>query len=460
MPIASRSRAQTFLRASAAHADLVIWLIGGAMLAAYLCAVIAFPKSGGQVVTGDAKHYFVQLRSIVFDRDVDFRNEYTANYGITTASPDPWWLFGDLTPTGRVRTYAPLGPALLWMPLYVVGALGLELLSLAGITAPPTGFERSLQMTAGITGVFAATLATWIAWRCARRVTDPTTAAVAAVAGLLGTHAVYYALISPGYSHAPSMLTGAVLVAAWLRPDPRPSLGRAAALGALAGCCALMRWQDALFFMIPAGEVLAWRVSSMRRVAGLAVAGIGALVAFSPQMAEWWVLYGSPFAVPQGASFMRWGSPHLVDVLFSVNHGLFTWTPLIAVCVFGLIRWSASRPSRALIALAVVLVSWYVNAAAADWWAGEAYGARRFLSLFPLFVVGLAIFLKSGSTSTVSMAKHSLVAAMVVMNGLLLFQYALFMKGFSTIAPYPNGWFDMWLSRFLVPVRFVSRWFA
>ena len=116
------------------------------MLVAYLAAMILLPKPGGRVVFGDATHHFVQLRSIVFDRDLDFRNEYVRIYGLTRREPGTEWIFTDLTPTGRVRNYMPVGPALLWAPLYLLVA-GLQVLAFhAGLAPQPDGFDRVLPI--------------------------------------------------------------------------------------------------------------------------------------------------------------------------------------------------------------------------------------------------------------------------------------------------------------------------
>jgi hypothetical protein len=32
------------------------------------------------------------------------------------------------------------------------------------------------------------------------------------------------------------------------------------------------------------------------------------------------------------------------------------------------------------------------------------------------------------------------------------------MKGLTTLAPYPRGWFDMWVARFVVPFRLLASW--
>ncbi len=52
----------------------------------------------------------------------------------------------------------------------------------------------------------------------------------------------------------------------------------------------------------------------------------------------------------------------------------------------------------------------------------------------------------------------AIAGVLVGMNLLLLLQYQLFMKGLHQIAAYPHGWFDLWVTRFLVPFRIVAWW--
>jgi hypothetical protein len=152
--------------------------------------------------------------------------------------------------------------------------------------------------------------------------------------------------------------------------------------------------------------------------------------------------------------------------------------------VIGLARFAGRHRSLAPTLAVVVLTSWYVNAAVADWWAGEAFGARRFLSLFPLFTLGLAVFIDAGLGVGADTARAGAVGAgtvgtdpigadtarrgwtlraaaawaLVAANLLLLLQYQLFMKGLTAIAPYPRNWFDMWAARFVVPFRLLDWW--
>jgi hypothetical protein len=256
------------------------------------------------------------------------------------------------------------------------------------------------------------------------------------------------------------MLACTVVVWHWLRARERWTWRRAAMSGALVGCAALMRWQDAVMLAIPAIECLRCPVSFSRRLGMGAAAGLAALVVFSPQMAVWQVLYGSPLTVPQGSSFMMWFQPHLWDVLFAAKHGLFTWSPILVFAAWGLAIVMKRDHSLVFPIVVVVLATWYVNAAVADWWAGEAFGGRRFLSLFPFMAIGLAAWLQPHGTAG-SRGRVLIVIALIAANVLLLLQYQLYIKGFRDLVPYPDEtWVSLWLTRFVVPFRLLARWWS
>jgi hypothetical protein len=428
-----------------------IFACGLIMLAAYLVAILAFPKPDGRVLFGDATHHFVQLRSAVFDHDLDFQNEYVRIYRLRGGEPGTEWVFTELTPTGRVRNYMPVGPAILWSPLYLAAVVVVSLISSGG--TGPDGFETILQLMPGVTGVIAATFGAWFAWGAARRLTDADSAAAAVFGVWIGSHALYYSMVSPTYSHSASMFASAAFFAYWLYSRHQPSIRHAAVWGALVGVAALMRWQDVVLAAIPIIEILRWRTAWSKRLSALLTMGAASLAAFSPQMVVWYALYGTALALPQGPSFVQWQQPHLIDVLLSDNHGLYTWAPILVLASIGLVTCLMRHRALALPIAVVVLLSWYVNASVADWWAGEAFGARRFLSLFPLFVLGLATWVHGASTAAARTRRVAVLSVLAAANLLLLLQYQCFMKGLTTVAPYPHGWFDMWVVRFVVPFR-------
>jgi len=176
---------------------------------------------------------------------------------------------------------------------------------------------------------------------------------------------------------------------------------------------------------------------------------------FAPQMIAWQMLYGQLLTVPQGGGFMRWTSPQVAAVLLSPLRGLFSWTPLALAGVVGLARLR-HRDARLLWVLGgFFVVSTYVNASVADWWAGEAFGARRFMSCFPVFCVGLTALAALDGWRFRAVA--ALTAVLAASNLLLLFHYEVFMLGHASLASYPDNWYALWVERFVLPFRLIAR---
>ncbi len=449
------------LAAHAARYPAVLFGLTGLLFAgAYLTAFVAFPRADARLVVGDAVHHFVQMRSVLYDGDLHFQNEYVRLYRLGESGErveGDQWIFDDLTPTGHVRNYTPVGPALIWAPLYALFSAVLWTGALLGINPAPDGYEPLLQLAPGLTGIAAATGAAILAARLAARWAGREWATWGTAAVWLGSPAIYYSLVSPAYSHAPSMFAMALLLLVWVNGTAAGTPVRARWLlfsGMLSGVASLMRWQDAISLALPVYTALRQPATAAGRLRGVALVLAGWLLAFLPQMAVWQVLYGTPFTLPQGPGFMEWSRPNLLAVLFSANHGLLTWTPILLFAITGWFALIRRDPSTTVPLVCLAAAGWWINASVADWWAGEAFGARRFLSLFPLFAAGASVWLAAGRWRT------WVAGALAAANLLLLLQYQLFMKGLIEIAPYPYEWFDLWLARFIVPFKLIGRWLA
>jgi hypothetical protein len=444
------------------HPGRVIAAIGLLFALAYASSLILLAKPDGRIVIGDAVHYYVYLRSAVFDGDLQFRNEYVRLYGLRGGEPETEWIYQP-TATGHTRNVMSIGPAIVWAPLYLIVTALMWTAHAIGGGAAPDGYARAFQASAGLSGVLAATLGAYAAFIAAARLFGARAAIWSTLAMWLGGSAIYYSLVSPTYSHAASMLTVGLFVAVWIRTLDRQTVARYAIVGALGGLATLVRWQDAVLLIIPAIDAV-WSgvarppVRPGRVLLHLVICGLSAIVVFSPQMLVWWTLYGNPFLVPQGEDFMHWGSPALGSVLFSSWHGLLTWTPIVAASLVGLVLLARRAPLVGVALIVAFLVAFYTNAAVADWWAGEAFGSRRFVSCFPILVIGLAALISSLDARLGLRALVTIIAVVIIYNGLLLLQYQTFMHGLRTIAPYPGGYVDLYLMRFIVPFRLVAWW--
>jgi UDP-N-acetylmuramyl pentapeptide phosphotransferase/UDP-N-acetylglucosamine-1-phosphate transferase len=79
--------------------------------------------------------------------------------------------------------------------------------------------------------------------------------------------------------------------------------------------------------------------------------------------------------------------------LFSSNHGMISWTPILLFAVIGLVAFWRSVPRVGGAFLLAAIAFYYFIASYPDWAGISSYGSRFFVSLTALFVLGLAVFL-------------------------------------------------------------------
>lgn len=385
------------------------------VLVAALALLLSVLFSHDARITSDGVDHYVYLRSAFVDHDLDLANDYAlvAPSGASDAGT---------TPLGLTGNAHPVGPALVWAPFYAAAELVTRLRG-----ERSDGMDRLHLDAVAVGSVVYGWLGLVLLYLAARREASAAAALLASLGIGFGTFLYFYLAFAPTMAHAPAFGAAALFVWLWLRP-PATGLRRALLLGAACGLLSLLRWANVLIVLLPLVEALP-RLRRRPEWLPLAreAAGFGAafLLAFWPQMFTWWMLYGSPVTIPQGAAFIA-GAPAWDGVLFSPRHGLFSWSPLLYVGAAGLLAWARRAPWRLAAAFVFAAALVRVNAGVADWWAGAAFGARRFDALLPLFGLGLA-FAADGLAALVRrrplVPVVALVAGLVGWNVLLARQF-------------------------------------
>jgi hypothetical protein len=388
-----------------------------AILVVGLVAALTLPGVTRRIYASDEVQYVAFLRSLWFDRDVSFENEYRQFYADGTTR-DPGFaatFIEPVTDTGLRRSFATIGSAILWAPFYAAADAGVRVARALGSRVPADGYSPPYISAICIGSAVYGLLALGLAWCAARRVLAlaglPTAphATVAAAAAGLGTPLLFYMYVAPGFAHATSAFAVSAFVLAWLVARDRWTTAGFVVLGALAGLMAMVREQDAFIVVGPAID-FGWRMLRARRWrdAGPALAGVFAAAAmYVPQALSYLAINGRLGPSPLVSRKMTWTSPHAAGVLFSPEHGLVFWTPLALAAVAGLVALSCSRTARpgdagrevpaddarriGLCLLAVVLLQVYVAGSVESWTVAGAFGQRRFVALTSPFVIGLSI---------------------------------------------------------------------
>lgn len=405
----ARRSAGSWRDAVCATADLHV--LGLVLL--YAVGVLVADTHG---ITTDGVTYFAQLRSVVVDGDLDVTRE-----------------FAHLGQPPRPNHVVPIGPTLIWTPLYLavtaVDALGRAVGAWRGAADATTQGLGLPYVRAVLLSSFAVgALGLWaLLWHLRQRFA-PAIAGTAVVLLFGATPLFWYMVYEPSMTHAASFGFAALFAVASAHWVPAGATrAQSLALGTLLGLAFAARSQEVLFALLPAllvfGAAAPWpdRVTRALHLAGWAF--LGALPWLLLQAVHSYVLFTryDYNLVGQGGYFNPWQSRWL-DTLFSSWHGLFSWTPIVYVAALGTVAYLRREWRWATAGLVVLLLTAWVNGATQDWAAGWSFGGRRFSSVLVLLAPGLALVI-DGVVRRPLLALAPLVVAALWWNHLLMVQY-------------------------------------
>ncbi|MHB8648214.1 MAG: ArnT family glycosyltransferase [Thermomicrobiales bacterium] len=371
----------------------------------YLCSL---PFVAHRMTASDAIEYYVYDRSLYFDHDLNFTNDYQGFYdrnpkGLETFKAG---FIDKRNPAGNAINNGPAGSAILWAPFFLAGDAIARVSHDVGASVAADGYSLPYIWAVSLGSALYAGIALLLTYCLARAITGRAAAMWASLVIWLGTPALFYSHLAPTYAHATSWFAATVFLTVWFRTRERRSWLAWVALGALGGLVAMVREQDAVFLLVPVVDELcrllpgvrrsdaAWLRDVARTVLGGLVMGICAVLAFTPQLLVYRTLNGKFRPSSEVSDKLHWNAPNALRVLFDPGHGLFFWTPILLLAVVGL-GLLIQRDPRLGIALATAFImTWYLNGAFQTWTTAGAFGARRFIVCSPIFAIGLAELLQ------------------------------------------------------------------
>ena len=364
-------------------------------------------------VRGDGVGYYAYLQSPLIDHDLRFGNDYlAANESFVMAHVDAQ---GRLLPrlytkTGYVENHFSVGPAILWAPVMIAVHETVLLADHFGAHVVANGYSRPYILAMALTTACYGFLSLFLAFRIARKYFDDPWAFLATVGIWMASSLPIYMYFNPSWSHALSAFTVALFLWYWERTKLQRTAGQWAILGLMAGLMGNVYYPNAILLIFPAIEVvhllLAKQPDSgqlMVPIRKLALSGgifLGAFfVSLSPTFITRKIIYGSPFETGYPAiSTWNWTSPALFKVLFSSDHGMFSWTPVLILAAVGLLFLFKRDALLGAGSLLTFLAYYYIIASYPDWDGLSSFGNRFFVSLTPIFILGLAALLSSFSS--------------------------------------------------------------
>jgi hypothetical protein len=380
-------------------------------------------------VRGDGVGYYAFARALLIQRNLDFAPDYQhANPGFREARLDEAGNPKDefRTATGHLENHFTVGPAILWAPFLLLAHGGVVVARAFGSRVARDGFSSPylLAMATGtlVYGFFALLLS----YRVACRFVSERSALLATIAIWWASSLPVYMYFNPSWSHAHSAFAVALFFWYWLRTMDSRTAGQWLVLGLIGGLMLNVYYPNVLVVLLLLPEAVrayraaakgaSFREDALRLFLCHAAFCLVMLVVLVPTFLTKYFLYGGPFEtgyIP--VTRWAWGSPWFLALLFSANHGLFSWTPVLLFAVGGLLVFWRRFPAAGVSVLLVVGGFYYFMAAYPDWPGISSFGNRFFVSLTVFFVLGLATLVEALSLRFRSQAFASAALAAVLL---------------------------------------------
>ncbi len=398
-------------------------------------------------VRGDGVGYYAFARAPLIEHSLDFTKDYQyANESFRGPRLDEnnQPRSGFRTPTGRLDNHFTVGPAILWMPFLLLAHAGVLLARALGSSVGADGFSAPYRITMALATAFYGFLGLLLSFRLARQYVEERWALLATISIWWASSLPVYMYFNPSWSHAHSAFAVALFFWYWHETRSSRSLAQWLILALIAGLMFNVYYANAMLLSVLAVEAarnyyLAFRPdasappNSNLRIPELLLRHLlfaaAFLVCLLPTFLTRFLIYGNPFE--SGYIMLRdwnWFSPYFLAVLFSSNHGLLSWTPILLLAIVGLFLFWRREPPVAAPLLAGFLSFYFFIASYPDWAGISSYGNRFFVSLTSFFILGLAVFFHRAaqlfrSRGAALAAACTLLAVSTLWNAGLIFQW-------------------------------------
>jgi len=399
-------------------------------------------------VRGDGVGYYAFARALLIEHSLDFTKDYQhANESFRgprlDESNQPRADFR--TSTGHLENHFSVGPAILWTPFLLVNHLGVLLALSLGSSVAADGFSAPYRITMALATALYGFLGLVLAFHLARQYVEERWALLATLSIWWASSLPVYMYFNPSWSHAHSSFAVALFLWYWQETRSSRSLSQWLILALITGLMLNVYYANAMLLAVLAVEAARQYLAALRSDASHAgateiprvsqllarhiVFSAVVLVCLLPTIITRYVIYGSPFE--SGYIPLRqwnWLSPYFFSVLFSSNHGLFSWTPILLLAIAGLFLFCRRQPLIGVPLLAGFFAFYLFISCYPDWAGISSYGNRFFISLSSFFILGLAVFFDRAaqlfrSRRTALAAAIALLAVSSLWNAGLIFQW-------------------------------------
>jgi hypothetical protein len=418
--------------------------------------VLTIPLSNPWV-RGDGVGYYAYARALLIEHRLDFQKDWAhgnESFAMGRVDASGHVLPGEYTSTGHIANLWSIGSSLLWLPFLLLTHAGVLLCDRLGAHVAADGFSTPYVVAMAFATACYGFLGLLLSFRIAQKYFEQRWAFLATIGIWWASSLPVYMYFNPSWSHAHSAFAVALFLWYWQRTRGSRSIPQWIVLGLLSGLIVDVYYPNGALLMIPLLEGIAayWEDIKSPVYAGAAMARLfvrhliylsAFFVALLPTFVSRTIIFGSALHTgyaPVGG--WAWASPAFWNVLFSSDHGMLSWTPILILALIGLLLFWRADKQFATYAIFAFLLFYIVVSVHPDWDGMSSFGNRFFVSLTPLFILGLAAFFHW--LAQVWPERRASVAAAAVTTLLIMWNLGLVFQWGTHLIPArgPISWRD------------------
>jgi hypothetical protein len=341
----------------------------------------------------DNSFYLFWVRSVVIDGDIDFANEVIENNTIADKDRERAY---SLPRTDR--EYVPnkygIGVGLAALPFYLLADSLLCVGHSLGITETERdGYNAFYQVSVQLGMLVYAMAGWWALIQILKRWFSEDVSKVAVCLGIGCSMLLYYQSVNLTMAHNLVFVLWTFILWMTLKIEAGEwrTSWQGSVWGLMCGWLIVTRYQAAIYLLLPAIvglRVLMRNPRAMAPVALATIAGGGAILFL--QSFAWRMLYGSWVVYGYEGEGFDWAAPAKWSVLFSANHGLFYWHPLLFIGVAGFVVMTWKKMPILSVVLVSMVMNVWLNGAWLAWNMGSSFGMRAFECVVLPAAIGIA----------------------------------------------------------------------
>jgi hypothetical protein len=389
-------------------------------------------------VRGDGVGYYAFARAILLEHRLDFEPDWqnaNASFRLGRIDPEGHIRPAEYTSTGHLDNHFSIGPAILWSPFLLIAEAVVKIDHVFGGHLAENGFSFPYVTAMALGTAFYGFLGLFLSFRLARKHLGERWAFLGTIGIWFASSLPVYMYFNPSWSHAHSAFVVALSFWYWDRTRGGRTWTQWLVLGAISGLMLDVYYVNGLLLTVPLIESLQeyWRGIRERRMEDAGklflqnlLFSLTICVVFLPTLISKRIIYGHylDFGYHEPWSF---ASPALLHVAFASEHGLFSWTPIVLLSVIGLVLLHRRDRMLSLCCVAAFALYLYAIGCYNDWAGISSFGSRFFVSLTPIFILGLAAFFDflAGAITgrRANIVATATVSVLILWNAGMIFQW-------------------------------------